>query len=173
LVIIDATPLTLGIELEGGIMSKVIPKGSVIPTKKSKIFTTSYDYQTKVAFPVFEGERPLAKDNHKLDEFELTEIPPAPQGEPQFECTFEIDANGIVNVGAEDKASGKSEKITITADKGRLSEEEIERMVREAEEFAEEDKAQKEKVDAVLKRIAPTAKQMFTSGSSSSRTHRS
>lgn len=129
-------------------MSKVIPKGSVIPTKKTKIFTTASDYQTRVIFPVYEGERPLVKDNHKLDEFELTDIPPAPQGEPQLECTFEIDANGILSVSAKDLGTGKSQKIVISNTKGRLSQEQIDQMIKDAEANQEKDKQFKEKFNS-------------------------
>jgi len=148
ILLIDVCPLSMGIETVGGVMTKLIPRNTVIPTKKSQVFTTYQDQQTTVSIQVFEGERAMTKDNHLLGKFDLNGIPPAPRGVPQIEVTFEVDANGILNVAAQDKGTGKSEKITITNDKGRLTEEEIERMVREAEEFAEQDKAAKGRIDA-------------------------
>ncbi|KAL5498169.1 KAR2 [Sanghuangporus vaninii] len=148
-VLIDVCPLTLGIETTGGVMTKLISRNTVIPTKKSQIFSTAADNQQTVLIQVYEGERSLTKDNNLLGKFELTGIPPAPRGVPQIEVTFEIDANGIMKVSAADKGTGKSESITIKNEKGRLSDEEIERMVAEAEEFAAEDEAQRKRIEAM------------------------
>lgn len=146
-VLLDVTPLSLGIETAGGVFTKMIERNTTIPTSKSQIFTTYADNQTSVEIHVLQGERAMAADNKTLGRFVLSDIPPAPRGIPQIEVTFDIDANGIVNVSAVDKGTGKSQKITITASSG-LSDEEIERMMKEAEAHAEEDRKRKELAEA-------------------------
>merc|ERR1712176_29345 len=140
IVLLDVCPLTLGIETVGGVMTKIIPRNSVVPTKKSQIFSTAADNQQTVSIQVFEGERPMTKDNHLLGKFDLTGIPPAARGVPQLEVTFEIDVNGILRVSAEEKGTNNKESITIKNDDNRLSPEDIEKMIKDAEDFAEEDK---------------------------------
>jgi heat shock protein 5 len=148
IVLLDVNPLSMGIETVGGVMSTIISRNTVVPTKKQQIFSTAADNQESVTIKVYEGERPMTKDNHLLGSFDLTGIPPAARGVPQLEVTFQIDANGILEVTAQDKGTQKKHSITITNDNNRLTPEEIQKMIDEAEQFAEDDKLVKEHTEA-------------------------
>jgi molecular chaperone DnaK len=145
--LLDVTPLSLGIETLGGVFTKLIDRNTTIPTRKSEVFSTAADSQTSVEIKVFQGERSMAKDNRLLGVFQLVGIPPAPRGIPQVEVTFDIDANGILNVTAKDKATNNEQKITITSSSG-LSKDEIDKMARDAESHASEDQKRKDEIDA-------------------------
>lgn len=144
--LLDVTPLSLGIETMGGVFTRLIHRNTTIPTKKSQVFSTAADNQTKVGITILQGEREMAADNKKLGEFELSGIPMAPRGHPQIEVTFDIDANGILNVSAKDKSTGKAQTVTVRSSGG-LSDADIERMVQDAEASKDQDKARREMID--------------------------